>query len=109
MKNGRNASSTGVNRSVFKDEPSSYMLSKFVQNAFHQNLQQMRETARASILSLPGNGNSARSTLYDDANASTLQNAAPKSSGLRHYMADDASSEYDDGLLIPGKKADGRF
>jgi len=27
-----------------------------IQNAFHQNLMQMRETARASILSLPNHG-----------------------------------------------------
>ncbi|KAG6907903.1 hypothetical protein DXG01_006958 [Tephrocybe rancida] len=70
------------------------------QNAFHQNLLQMRETARASILSLPGNGNSARSTMYsrdgaftDDAQAPILQHAVPKASGLRHYLADDGSSE----------------
>ncbi|KAF9461321.1 hypothetical protein BDZ94DRAFT_1167869 [Collybia nuda] len=87
------------------------------QNAFHQNLLQMRETARASILSLPGNGNSPRSTMYsrdgafsDDAHAPIIQNAAPKASGLRHYLADDGSSEFDDGLMMqPGKKVDGRF
>lgn len=77
----------------------------------------MRETARASILSLPGNGNSARSTMYsrdgafsDDAHAPILQNAAPKASGLRHYLADDGSSEFDDGLMMqPGKKVESRF
>ncbi|RDB16991.1 hypothetical protein Hypma_002678 [Hypsizygus marmoreus] len=88
------------------------------QNAFHQNLLAMRETARASILSLPGNGNSsARSTLYsrdgafsDDVSAPILPNAAPKVSGLRHYLADDGSSEFDDGLMMQsGKKVDGRF
>ncbi|KAG6820989.1 hypothetical protein H0H93_008618 [Arthromyces matolae] len=86
------------------------------QNAFHQNLLQMRETARASILSLPGNGNSARSTMYsrdgvftDDAQAPILQHAVPKASGLRHYLSDDASSEYDDGLVMPGRQVDNRF
>ncbi|KAG5643603.1 hypothetical protein DXG03_000611 [Asterophora parasitica] len=87
------------------------------QNAFHQNLLQMRETARASILSLPGNGNSARSTMYsrdgafsDDVQAPILQNSAPKASGLRHYV-DDGSSEFDDGLMMHSSKRadDGRF
>ncbi|KAF8891638.1 hypothetical protein BD779DRAFT_1512250 [Infundibulicybe gibba] len=83
------------------------------QNAFHQNLLHMRETARASILSLPGNGNSVRSTLYsregafsDD--APILQNPAPKASGLRHYLADDNSS--DEGVMMqPDRKDEGRF
>ncbi|TFK44656.1 hypothetical protein BDQ12DRAFT_673342 [Crucibulum laeve] len=87
------------------------------QNAFHQNLQQMRETARASILSLPNNnGGSARSTMYsrensDEMNTPILQNAAPKSSGLRHYMGDDGSSDYDDGVVMQSgrKNNDGRF
>jgi len=77
------------------------------QNAFHQNLQQMRETARASILSLPRNGESGRNTVYDDATVPILHHPAPKSSGLRHDLADDASFEYDDGLVM--KKGDGRF
>ncbi|KAJ6609821.1 hypothetical protein B0H10DRAFT_2062615 [Mycena sp. CBHHK59/15] len=84
------------------------------QNAFHQNLLQMRQTARASILSLPGNGNSARSTMYSrdgmhSDEAPILQHAAPKGSGLRHYMADD-SSEYDEGMVMqPSKQDEGRF
>ena len=75
----------------------------------------MRETARASILSLPGNGNSVRSTMYSrdgafSEDAPILQNAAPKASGLRHYLSDDGSSEYDEGLLMqPGRKVEGRF
>ncbi|KAH0589359.1 hypothetical protein J132_05569 [Termitomyces sp. J132] len=86
------------------------------QNAFHQNLLQMRETARASILSLPGNGNSTRSTMYsrdgaftDDAHAPILQHAVPKASGLRHYLSDDGSSEYDDGLIMSGIQVNNRF
>jgi len=84
------------------------------QNAFHQNLLQMRQTARASILSLPGNGNSVRSTLYSrdgmpSDEAPILQHAAPKGSGLRHYMGDD-SSEYDEGMMMqPSRRDDGRF
>ncbi|KAJ7096411.1 hypothetical protein C8R44DRAFT_889718 [Mycena epipterygia] len=83
------------------------------QNAFHQNLLQMRQTARASILSLPGNGNSARSTMYSrdgmpSDEAPILQHAAPKGSGLRHYMADD-SSEYEEGMMMQPKRDDGRF
>ena len=58
----------------------------------------MRDTARASLLSLPlganTNGtNSARSTLYsrdgvssEDSNLPMLQNAGPKGSGLRHQQ-----------------------
>ncbi|EFI28116.1 hypothetical protein CC1G_14143 [Coprinopsis cinerea okayama7 len=81
------------------------------QNAFHQNLMQMREAARASILSLP-NGGSPRSTLYgrelsDESHAPMMQNAGPKSSGLRHYVGDD-SSDFED-LNQPAKKADNRF
>ena len=77
----------------------------------------MRETARASILSLPGNGNSARSTIYsrdgafsDDAHTPILQNAAPKASGLRYYLSDDGSSEYDEGLMMQSaRKVEARF
>ncbi|KAJ7045428.1 hypothetical protein C8F04DRAFT_1064743 [Mycena alexandri] len=83
------------------------------QNAFHQNLLQMRQTARASILSLPNNGNSARSTMYGrdgmpSDEAPILQHAAPKASGLRHYMADD-SSEYDEGMMMQPVRDDNRF
>jgi len=84
------------------------------QNAFHQNLLQMRETARASIRSLPGNTGSARSTLYSrdgvmsDA-APILSNAAPKGSGLRHYLADDGSSEFDDGISVQPTRVNSHF
>jgi type II secretory pathway pseudopilin PulG len=86
------------------------------QNAFHQNLQQMRETARASILSLPNNGGSARSTMYsrdgvsDEMTAPVLQNAAPKASGLRNYLGGDEGSEYEEGVTMQSsKRNDGRF
>ncbi|KAJ7647414.1 hypothetical protein FB45DRAFT_893377 [Roridomyces roridus] len=80
------------------------------QNAFHQNLLQMRQTARASLLSLPNNGNSARSTMYSRDGMHSdempiLQHAAPKASGLRHYMGDDSS---DEGVMMQPKR-DGRF
>jgi hypothetical protein len=75
----------------------------------------MRQTARASILSLPGNGNSARSTLYGrdgmpSDEAPILQHAAPKGSGLRHYMGDDSSEYEGEGIMMqPSRRDDGRF
>lgn len=83
------------------------------QNAFHQNLMQMREAARTSILSLP-NGNSPRSTIYggrelsDESGIPILGagSGTTKSSGLRHYVADD-SSDFDDDSQK--KVSDNRF
>lgn len=69
-----------------------------LQNAFRQNILQMRDTARASIFS-SGAAGSPRSTMYsrdggDDSQAPLVQHAAPtKSSGLRHYVSDDGSYE----------------
>ena len=85
-----------------------------LQNAFHQNLLQMRETARASIRSLPGNTGSARSTLYSrdgvmSEAAPILSNAAPKGSGLRHYLADDGSSEFEDGISMQPTRVNSHF
>jgi hypothetical protein len=46
----------------------------------------------------------------DDAHAPILQNAVPKASGLRHYLSDDGSSEYDEALMMQqGRKVEGRF
>jgi hypothetical protein len=79
------------------------------QNAFHQNLMQMREAARASIRSFSGK-NSARSTMYGDALGSDeshtpiLQQGASKGSGLRQYTD---GSDYDDHLIQPDTR--GRF
>lgn len=74
------------------------------QNAFHQNLMQMRDAARASIMSLPNNG-SPRSDfreLSDDSNI-------PKASGLRNYYGDD-SSDFDEPSSQGIRKTDlGRF
>ena len=75
----------------------------------------MRETARASIRSLPGNTGSARSTLYSrdgaisEVHAPILANAAPKGSGLRHYLADDGSSEFEDSMIMQPIKINGPF
>lgn len=67
---------------------------------------QMRETARASILSLPQNrGNRDGS---EEAQSPILQSTGPKVSGLRNYLGDDGSAEFDDGLMQHGRK-DGRF
>ncbi|KAH6910423.1 hypothetical protein BKA70DRAFT_1147442 [Coprinopsis sp. MPI-PUGE-AT-0042] len=82
------------------------------QNAFHQNLMQMREAARTSILSLP-NGNSPRSTIYggrelsDESSTPIFQanGGTTKSSGLRNYVGDD-SSDFDD---YSQKKTDNRL
>jgi len=71
------------------------------QNTLHQNLLQMRETARNSLLSLPNHDGS---TIYgansDDVHAPILQHAAapPRGSGLRSYFADDGSSE--EGIMM---------
>ncbi|KAJ3571775.1 hypothetical protein NP233_g3546 [Leucocoprinus birnbaumii] len=63
------------------------------QHAFHQNLKNMRETARLSILSL--NERSARSTMYSQ-EAQPHRTSAQKASGLRNYMARDDGSDYDE-------------
>jgi len=78
------------------------------QNAFHQNLMQMRETARASILSLPQNGGGSKD-LSDEAHAPMLAHPPHKGSGLRNYM-DNSSSDFDDILVVHSSGKDyGRF
>ncbi|KAF5355048.1 hypothetical protein D9756_005241 [Leucocoprinus leucothites] len=73
------------------------------QNAFHQNLKNMRETARLSILSL--NERSARSTMYSREDTQPiLQGNVQKTSGLRNYMARDDGSDYDDGVVMQPTK-----
>lgn len=76
------------------------------QNAFHQNLLQMRETARASMLSLPLHGHSDRTVIYDDGNSLTSNNFGPKT-GLRHDAIDDTS--FEDDYCRPGNTRNGRF
>lgn len=76
----------------------------------------MRETARASILSLPNNGNNRDyGTLSrdpsDESHTPILHgNTTQKSSGLRNYI-DDGSSEFDDSGMYSSnpRKTDGRF
>ena len=71
------------------------------QNAFRQNILQMQETARLSLMSLPSGGiHSPRSTLYsrdgiqsEDSQVPML-NPQSKSSALRHQLSDDG---FDDG------------
>ncbi|KAH9485356.1 hypothetical protein JR316_0002264 [Psilocybe cubensis] len=81
------------------------------QNAFHQNLMQMRETARASILNLRttsgGRNDYTLSRDASDESNSALHTSGPKASGLRNYMGDD--SDIDDGLIMHSGKNDGRF
>jgi len=87
------------------------------QNSFHQNLSQMRETARTSILSLPA-GNSARSTMYggnysDDSHVPIMQSATPtRMSGLRNYVAEDGNSDEIEDIMhqpVQSQRYDGRF
>lgn len=66
-----------------------------LQNAFRQNIMQMQETARMSLMSLPLPGNaSQRTSLYsrDGINSEDSQvpmlHAASKSSALRNYVSD---------------------
>lgn len=116
IKNERSAYNTGANRYALPCKLKGITNQNSPQNAFHQNIMQMRETARASVLSLPGNGaNSARSTIYsrdgysDDSQA-LMQHTPPKSSGLRNYLPDD-SAEYEDGEMMRHSedRKDGRF
>ncbi|KAL4074119.1 hypothetical protein V8B97DRAFT_747531 [Scleroderma yunnanense] len=66
------------------------------QNAFRQNILQMRDTARTSILSLPGHSSN-RSTMCsragsDESSTPMLQSHSPyNASGLRNYVLDDGS------------------
>ncbi|KAI0051223.1 hypothetical protein FA95DRAFT_354626 [Auriscalpium vulgare] len=68
------------------------------QNAFRQNILQMRETARASVFGSP-DGASRRGTLFgvatEDSAMPMLTNAAPKGSGLRYYVGEDGSASYE--------------
>ena len=66
------------------------------QNAFRQNIMQMQETARNSLMSFTPGG-SPRSTMYgrdqvqsEDSQVPMLH-AASKSSALRYYVSDDGS------------------
>jgi len=86
------------------------------QNAFRQNIMNMRQSARDSILSMPRNGNLSNrsSTMYsmsEDSQVPMMAHAATKASGLRQQYYDDNSTEYDDGMAIQSAEPrhDGRF
>lgn len=88
------------------------------QNAFRQNILQMQESARHSLMSLNGGSQgSPRSTLYgrDGAHFEDSQmpmlNAASKSSALRHQFSDDGLDASDDSLGIQqtDRKTGARF
>ena len=66
------------------------------QNAFRQNILQMQETARHSIMNMPQGGNgSPRSTLYSREGVNSEDSQMPmlapqsKSSALRHEFSDE--------------------
>ena len=61
---------------------------------------QMRETARASIQSLPNQG--ARGGDYGKGSPDESP-SFQKTSGLR-YVADNGSSEFDDGVIMQGRR-----
>lgn len=85
------------------------------QNAFRQNIMNMRQSARDSILSLPRN-QSNRSTMYshdggseDGSQIPIIAHAATKASGLRQQYYDD-HSEYDESANHEGvQQQEGRF
>ena len=81
---------------------------------------QMRDTARASLLSLPMVGNtngtnSARSTLYsqgmgsDESHLPILQGSVGRGSGLKHqnYKEDVDSYEYENATVVKERENDG--
>jgi hypothetical protein len=88
------------------------------QNAFHQNIRQMRDVARASIRSLPvrSNNQSPRNSAMssyssDESQTPMVQHAAPKASGLRYNLSDEGSYDaLDDTLLMTSHaRSDNRF
>ncbi|KAI0081314.1 hypothetical protein K474DRAFT_1656818 [Panus rudis PR-1116 ss-1] len=83
------------------------------QNAFRQNILQMQETARNSIMSMPISGaNSQRNSLYsrDGINSEDSQmpmlHAANKSSGLRHYVSDDGLGDSEESIMMKSDRKD---
>lgn len=76
------------------------------QNAFRQNILQMQETARHSLMSLPGGPMSARSTMYsrDGVNSEDSQipmlSATSKTSALRHQLSDDGFDGSEESIMI---------
>ena len=92
VRNGRN---TGGNKYGFFYSPL-ILLDVGFQNAFRQNILQMRDTAKASLLSLSpliSENNTPRSTIYSGRDHSgSVDSAIPmlrRSSGLRPTVSDD--------------------
>ena len=87
------------------------------QNTFRQNILQLRETARTSVLSLPlgaTNSDSARSTLYsraeissDESQAPMLHNPQPKTSNLRYHRSDYSDRDDDLGEVVEERENEG--
>jgi len=75
------------------------------QNALRQNIIQLKEVARTSILSLSANGNSNRDTICsragsEESSAPILQHSVHKASGLRQqYRTDDYETSYDEMMV----------
>ena len=102
-----------LTRSLTKSDIRTY------QNAFRQNILQMRDTARASLLSLPLGAQtpgSNRSTLYsregmssEESQLPMLQHAGPKGSGLKHqnYNEEMDRDEYDATNIVRERENDG--
>jgi len=86
------------------------------QNAFRQNILQMRDTATHILAQPTTTPPSRRSTIYggsQESHSSILPHGAAKSSGLRHYLSDEGS-DFDDNLMntepMPiERRPDGRF
>ncbi|TCD71624.1 hypothetical protein EIP91_007371 [Steccherinum ochraceum] len=90
------------------------------QNAFRQNILQMQETARNSLMSLPigangTNPNSQRNSLYSsNGGMGSDESQMPltggnKGSGLRHYVSDDGFHDDDGGVVMHSRPDPGRF
>lgn len=85
------------------------------QNAFRQNIIQMQETARSSLMSLPtgATGGSPRSTLYgvNSEDSQVPLTAQSKTSALRHQFSDDGLDGGEDSIMIQrvDRKDPGRF
>lgn len=88
------------------------------QNAFRQNIMQMQESARHSIMSMSGAAGqgSPRSTLYSREGVQSedsqmpMLNAGSKSSALRHQFSDDGFDGSDESLVARRpERHDARF
>ena len=76
------------------------------QNAFRQNILQMQETARHSIMAVPGGNGSPRSTLYSREGVSSEDSQMPmlapqsKSSALRHQFSEEGFDGSEESIMI---------